>query len=177
MFNWLDIVLLVILLITLILGLIKGLVRQLVGILAVLAGLILGMLYYRLVATAFRPLVTTDTLAHLLGFLTIFLIFLLAGWLFSRLFAKAERGSIKFVNHLLGGVIGLVKGVLICGILVFALLVFPVNLQALQRSMVAPFCVKATKAAVDLIPQELKDEFRDTADKIIGKGGESVERI
>ena len=79
MFNWLDIVLLIVLLITIVLGLIRGLVRQLVGILAVIAGLVLGILYYRPVASAFRPLVATDTLAFLLGFLTIFLVVLVAG--------------------------------------------------------------------------------------------------
>ena len=177
MFNWLDIVLLIVLLITLVLGLIKGLVRQLVGILAVIAGLVLGILYYRPVASAFRPLVATDTLAFLLGFLTIFLVVLVAGWLISRLFSKAERGSIKFVNHLLGGVFGLLKGVLICGILIFALLVFPVNLRALQDSLVAPYCVRVTRAAVDLIPQDLKDGFKDAADQIISRGGGHGERI
>lgn len=177
MFNWLDIVLLVILLITVVLGFVKGLVRQLIGIAAVAAGIILGFLYYRPIAAAFRPLVTTDTLAHLLAFLTVFLVLLLAGWLINHIFARAEKGSIKFINHLLGGIFGMLKGALICGALVFALLVFPVSLGALRDSTVAPYCMQMTKAAIRLIPEDLKNRFLDAYRELVRKGGEHVERV
>jgi len=176
MFNWLDIVLLVILAITLILGCIKGLVRQLIGILAVIIGLILSLMYYHSVGTFFRPLVSNDSIAHFLGFLSIFLIFLLLGWLVSRLFSKVMKGPLKFINHVLGGFFGLLKGTLICGIIVFAFLVFAVNTKALKGSIIAPSCLKMTKAVVNLIPQELKDKFRNAYQGVIGRRGKNDEK-
>jgi len=176
MFNWLDIVLLVILAITLILGCIKGLVRQLVGILAVIIGMIVALTFYHSVGTFYRPLVSNDSIAHFLGFLSVFFIFLLLGWLVSRMFSKAMKGPFKFLNHVLGGFFGLLKGTLICGIIVFALLVFAVNTKALEGSMIAPSCLKMTMAVVDLVPQDLKDKFRDAYQGLIGRRGKNDDR-
>ena len=176
MFNWLDIVLLVILAITLILGCIKGLVRQFVGILAVIIGMILALTFYHSIGTFYRPLVSNDSIAHFLGFLSVFFIFLLLGWLVSRMFSKAMKGPFKFLNHVLGGFFGLLKGTLICGIIVFALLVFAVNTKALEGSMIAPSCLKMTMAVVHLVPQDLKDKFRDAYQGLIGRRGKNDDR-
>ena len=102
---------------------------------------------------------------------------LIQGWLFSRLFSRAEKGSIKFVNHLMGGAFGLLKGVLIGGILIFALSVFPVDLGALQGSVVAPYCVRLTQGAIGLITRDLKEKFKDAYQEVIDKGGRHVERV
>jgi len=70
----------------------------------------------------------------------------------------------------------LLKGILICGIIVFAFLVFAVNTKALKGSMIAPSCLKMTKAVVDLIPQELKDKFRDAYQGVIGRRGKMMKK-
>ena len=57
---------------------------------------------------------------------------------------------------------GLLKGVLICGVIVFALLAFPADKKALLESKLAPYCYWITKGIVQLIPQELKDRFKET---------------
>jgi len=176
-FNWLDVILLIILFITVILGLIKGLVRQLIGILAVVVGVILAMAYYPYVSQVIKPLFSNETLAQFLGFLFIFVITLILGWIIARLISKAMRGSLKFLNHLFGGGLGLIKGVLICGIIVFALLVFPVQKKALEESELAPYCLKVTQAAVDLIPLELKQKFNKAYNDIVKKGEKDAERV
>ncbi|HZX09612.1 MAG TPA: CvpA family protein [Acidobacteriota bacterium] len=176
-FNWLDVILLIILIITVILGLIKGLVRQLIGILAVIVGVILAMAYYPYVSKAVKPLFSNEALAQFLGFLIIFVVTLILGWIIGRLFSKAMKGSLKFLNHLFGGGLGLIKGILICGIIVFALLVFPVENKALEESELAPYCLKVTQAAVDLIPLELKEKFNKAYNEIIKKGKKDAERV
>lgn len=176
-FNWLDIILMAILVIALVLGIIKGLVRQLVGILAVVIGFVLGLAYYPYPASLFQPLVAKDSVANFIGFLIIFLAVILLGWLVSRLFAKVMKGSIKFVNHILGGFLGLLKGALVCGVLVFALLVFPMDMEALKGSFIAPYCARVTKGIVDLIPKELKQKFVESYQEFIEKGEDDVERV
>ena len=168
-FNWVDFILLAILAITLVLGLIKGLVRQVIGLLAVIAGLILALFYYPYAAEMIMPLVGREAPAQFLGFLAVFLLILCVGWFISSLFSKLLKGPFKFINHLMGGVLGLVKGVLICGVIVFAMLVFPVQTEALKQSRLAPACLYLTKTMVNLIPRDLREDFKRAYQDIMGE--------
>ncbi len=175
--NWLDIILVLILLIALTLGILKGLIRQIVSILAVVVGLILALTFYSVFVSAFSILIKDETLGHFLGFMLIFFAVIIIGWLIGRMFSKAVKGPFKFFNHVLGGVLGILKGALICGILVFALLVFPVDSEVLQKSSLAPWCVEITRGIIDLIPEELKQAFSEAYQDIFEKEGEGVTRI
>lgn len=176
-FNWLDIVLLIIIAITVIAGISKGLVRQFVGILAVVIGLILALMYYPFAAELFLSFVSQEALAQFLGFLVIFFGVLGVGWLISAWLSKMMKGPFKFLNHVFGGAFGLLKGILICGVLLFAMLVFPVNTNALRRSQLAPVCLRLTKAVFTMIPQDLKDRFNQAYKDIVGRKGRDERRI
>ncbi len=174
--NWLDVLLLIILAVTVILGAVKGLARQIIGIAAVVAGLILALRYYANAGDVFAFL-SNPVLANLLGFFLIFAGVLGVGWIINRLVSKTVKGPLKSLNHLLGAGLGLIKGVLICGIVVFGMLVFPVNIQALKESRLAPISLKMTRAAYDIIPQDLKEKFILAYQEIIGSKGKNVRKI
>lgn len=176
-FNWLDIILVAILLITLILGVIKGLIRQIIGILAVIAGLILAVYYYSSVAQVYERLVSNLTLTYLLGFFTVFIAVLCLGWFLSYLLSKLMKGPLKFLNHVLGAALGLLKGILICGVIVLALLIFPREKKALTESQLAPYCLYITRAMYYLIPESLKQEFKKAYQEIIGKEKTDEEKV
>lgn len=166
----LDIILAVVLLVTLVLGLIKGLVRQAVGLVAVVAGLVLAARYYPRAGAFVRKIVSNGVVADFIGFLALFAAVIAAGWLVGLLISKLMKGPLNFLDHVLGGVFGLFKGVLICGVIVFALLVFEVRRDALAGSKLAPLCFHATRAVVRLIPGDLKAKFK-TAYQGAQKGG------
>jgi membrane protein required for colicin V production len=168
--NWLDIVLLVLLAVTVVIGLIKGFLRQIVGIAAVVAGLVLAGVYYRGAAGALKTFIRNELVANFLGFVLIFLAVLVLGSLVGYLLTKAMKGPLAFVNRLFGGVLGLVKGILICGVFVFALLAFKVAERDLLESSLAPACYGVTRAVVNLIPKELRDQFNSSY-QAIKKGG------
>ncbi len=175
--NWLDIILIAILVITSILGIIKGLVKQVFGLLAVIIGLILALGFYSQVSWLYLRLVSREVLAHFLGFLTIFLAVLCLGWVSSYLLSKFIKGPLKLLNNVLGGGLGLLKGILICGIVVFALLVFPISKKALKESQLSPVCLQMTKAIISLIPRELKEKFKEAYQGItrrVGKDGKKI---
>jgi membrane protein required for colicin V production len=176
-FNWLDIVLLIIIVVSLVLGVIKGLMRQVIGLAAVLLGLVLALVYYPYVSQLYLRWIESQVLSHFLGFITVFIAVLCLGWLISWLISKIIKGPIKFINHVLGGGLGLLKGVLICGILVFALLAFPVSVQALRNSFLAPYCLGMTKLVAKVIPQELKDTFKETYEDIMGGRPKNAKRV
>jgi membrane protein required for colicin V production len=166
-FNWMDIVILIILLVTLVLGLMKGFVRQIIGLAAVVVGLLLAATYYLPVSRGVSRVVAAGKWSELIAFLLVFLAVLVAGWLISFLVSKLIRGPLRFIDHLFGGALGLLKGVLICGVIVFALHAFPVDKKALSESKLAPYCYWISKGIVQLIPQELKDRFKDTYNDIV----------
>ncbi|MBN2206340.1 MAG: CvpA family protein [Candidatus Aminicenantes bacterium] len=160
--NWIDIVLVVILAVTVVLGLIKGSVRSLLGIAAVILGLILASQAYGAAARLVRPVITSALWANLVGFLLVFLAVQLAGWAVGFLISKVLKGPLRFMDHVLGGLVGFAKGVLICGVCVLALVAFPVDRKAVKTSQLAPFCYRVARAAVLLVPDELKAQFKET---------------
>ena len=175
-FNWLDILLLVIVAITIIIGAIRGFIRQIIGLLAVVVGLVLAAKYYSLGSEIFK-FIRNDVLAQLLGFFLIFVAFLCIGWGINILLAKAIRGPFKSLNRLLGAGFGLIKGVLICCVVVFGFLIFPINAKALEESQISPYCIEIAKAAYIIIPQELKDKFNEAYQEIMGKRGKDVKKV
>lgn len=165
--NWLDIVLLVIIVVSFILGLVKGLLRMIIGIAAAVAGLVIAAIYYRPFSHVFSRLFATEVWAQLVAFVVIFIAVLLVGALISFLLSKVVKGPLRSIDRLLGGALGLVEGILICGVLVIAQLAFPVDKGALMRSGMAPYCYWLTKGMVQVIPKELKEKFKETYKEIV----------
>ncbi|HDJ23702.1 MAG TPA: CvpA family protein [Candidatus Aminicenantes bacterium] len=157
--NWLDIILLVILGLLVVLGLAKGFLRQFLGLVGIVVGFILALSFYPEVASFCQNFIRPYVLTEFLAFLLIWGVVVLSSYLLAYLLAKALKGPIKLFDRLLGGVLGLLKGVLVCGILLLALVLFPVNPKAVEESRIAPLCLTVTKGIVCLIPQELKDKF------------------
>jgi len=175
--NWLDIVFIVILLGTMIMGIMKGLARQVIGLAAVIMGLVLASLYYEGISEIVQKVVRDRLLSNFLGFLIIFFSVLAVGALLGHLISKAMKGPLAFINRLFGGVFGLLKAVLICGIIAFALTVFDIARPTLETSRLAPICLGITKAAVNLIPQDLKSKFNQSYQEIRKSGGKHGEKI
>ena len=87
------------------------------------------------------------------------------------------KGPLAFANRLFGAVFGLLKAVLICGILVFALVSFEVAKPALETSVLAPACLAVTRAVINLVPQDLRTRFNDSYKRIRESGGKHGQEI
>jgi len=169
MYYWLDIFFIIIILITIIMGMVKGFMRQIIGILAVIAGLYLAVEYYRYVADVIFEIIPHQIAANFLGFLLIFVLVLVLGWLIGLSVARVIKGPIKLFDRFLGGGLGLLKGILICVVVVLALLIFPINKNWLSESQFAPSCLKISQTFVYLFPEGLKEKFRVKYREILGK--------
>jgi len=164
--NWIDVILISVLVLTSILGVIKGFVKQVFGLIAGIIGLILALGFYSQVSWIYLRFISNEVVANFLGFLSIFLVVLCLGWVSSYCLSKFIRGPLKLLNNILGGGLGLLKGILICGVIVFALLVFPISKKALKESVFSPVCLQMTRAMISLIPQELKEKFKEAYQEI-----------
>ncbi len=175
--NWIDVILISILALTSILGVIKGFVKQVFGLLAGIIGLILALGFYSQVSWIYLRFVSNEVVANFLGFLSIFLAVLCLGWISSFCLSKFIKGPLKLLNNILGGGLGLLKGILICGVVVFALLVFPISKKALKESALSPVCLQMTRAMISLIPRELKEKFKEAYQEItrrVEKDGKKI---
>ncbi|MGB4703703.1 MAG: CvpA family protein [Candidatus Saccharicenans sp.] len=175
--NWLDYLILIILLITFIIGLVKGLIRQLIGLLAVVAGVILAARHYPWLSWKLYGRVESDFWRNGLSFLLIFFAVLLAGWLLGFVLSKLMKGTLSLANHLLGGFLGLLKGALIGAVIVFAMLSFNFQREAIIGSRLVPVVVQVSRTLVVLIPDNLKKNFMENLKKFEGKGGSHDEKI
>ena len=175
--NWLDILFLVIIAVSLIIGLIKGLARMIIGVASVVAGFVIAGLYYRPVSALFNRLLAAEIWRHLIAFVLIFIAVLIVGGLISFLLSKIIKGPLRFADRVLGGILGVIAGVLICGVLVIAQLSFPVDKQVLRSSALAPHCYWLTKGMIQIIPRELKEKFKATYEEVTAGSRDFDEKI
>ena len=168
-FNWFDIVLAFILVVSATTGLRAGFARVVVGIMATIFGLLAGFWCYRLVADKLSPWVKTPALADLIGFLVIFMGILILGSLISALLSKLFRWvGLSWFNHLLGGLAGFCRGVLVVAALADVLIAFaPSPTPAfIQESRMLPYATEMSLWLANLAPRELKDSFDQQMDNL-----------
>lgn len=175
--NWLDYVFLAIILVTAVIGIVKGFVRQVIGLVAVIAGLVLAVVYYDQTSHLFMTFVKNQLASNFLGFMLIFLVVVAAGAILGHIITKAMIGPLAFANRLFGAIFGLVKAVLICGIIVFALVSFNMAQPALETSVLAPACLGITRAVVNLVPKDLRTRFNESYQRIRESGGKHGQKI
>ena len=167
--SFLDVIFAAIFIVSIAFALLKGLAREIISLAALIGGFILAMFFYHIPAGVVEEFSKTDAIANLIGFVFIFfgsiLIGAVAAFLVNR-FIKAA--SLKWIDRLLGGVFGLLRGWVIASILVVALIAFPVRDDFLARSALAPYLLAGAKVAVNCVPQTMKDQFNEQYVKVVG---------
>jgi membrane protein required for colicin V production len=162
--NWLDISLVLVIVWSAFVGLRAGLARVAIGIVATVVGLVAGFWCYRLVAAKILPWVKTETLANVLGFLSILYGALLVGSLIASVLSRIFKWiGLSWFNHLLGGVAGVLRGALIISALLDVFVAFSPSPTptVLEQSQVLPYVSHLSAWLVDLAPRELKDAFTE----------------
>jgi membrane protein required for colicin V production len=149
-------------------ALMKGLVREIISIVALIGGFILAVLYYPLVGSRLVEFCKTESMACFAGFLAIFLGCLLIGALVAFIVNRfVKAASLKWVDRLLGGVFGLLRGWAIASILVLALIAFPIRDNLVSHSVLAPYLLAGARAAILLVPEDLKNKFDEHYRKVL----------
>ena len=152
----------------------KGLVREIVSLVALIGGFTLAVLYYRVPAARLAEYARTESIADLLGFLIIFVGCLAIGIVIAVIVNRfVKAASLTWIDRLLGGIFGLLRGWAIASILVVALIAFPVRESLMTRSFLAPFLLAGARTAIVLVPQNLKDKFNEQYKKVLQTWNES----
>jgi membrane protein required for colicin V production len=167
--NWLDVLLLLVMAGSFLSGLKTGFVRVAIHLVATIAGLLAGFWCYGIAAGELQSWIHDPVTANLAGFAVIFLGVMLVGSLIGMLLARLFQSiGLGWLDHLLGGAAGLVRGALLVAVAVAAIVAFTPGPtpQFLSESMVLPYASKISTAIAELAPRELKEGFAQQMEKL-----------
>ena len=173
----LDYFVIVVLASSLIFGLVRGIIKASITLAACIVGLFAGGYLYPYAGAAIKPAVSSKPAADFLGFVIIFLGVLIVGMVTSNLLRRAVRTvRLGWMDHLLGGGFGLVRGWLICSTLYLALTAFPIKLEAVEQARLSPLLLEGTRVIAYLTSPEVRGRFQDGYGTVAGARSQDTKK-
>ncbi len=159
--NWLDVILGFIFVIAIIRGLFTGFSRSVAGLLGVLTGFWLAANQYAFVSQRLEVFIKDQMWRDLLAFFLIFIVVYLAFAIFGIIIRGIFKVlSLSWMDRILGGGIGFLKGLLISATLIFILtLILPEKSPLLANSYLYPRVSNLARVMTDLVPEDVKAKF------------------
>ncbi len=161
--SWLDFALVLMIVVLIFSGWFAGFARTGVSFLASILGLVFGVQYYRVVGFALRSHIHQSSVSNITGFLIVYFGIVLLGAVVSRLLAGFVRATdLYWLDSLLGGALGVVRGGLLAVVAIWALMAFvPVPPRMiLSSSRLAPCVMDTARKVADASPDEVRLTFR-----------------
>lgn len=157
--NNIDIAIIVVMLASGALGIYWGLIRQVLSVVGMIAGVVLAAHYGADVADWLSSFVSVGALAQALGFLIVlFGVSGLASLLATLLRRFVGLLFLGWLDHLIGGVLGLLQAAIFCTVVVVVLAAFPTTLWAplITESQLAPVLVRLFSVVLLLLPESFR---------------------
>src|SRR5580765_6871787 len=138
----------------------EGFFREAFGIAGLVVGYLVAAWQYHRLAEWFAPYVKAEWLSNSLAFLIIFMgIMILAGILGRIAHWLVKEAGLSFLDRILGGALGLVRGVLVVAVVLVSMAVFTPTSRWLGDSQAAPYFLVVGRAVIWLAPAELRARF------------------
>jgi membrane protein required for colicin V production len=145
--GWIDILLIIIVLVLALHGMIIGIIRSVCDIIGIVMAYILAVSFSGLLG-----------MPRFVAFLLIFIVIVVAVHILGRIISKAIRSTpLGTIDRLLGGALGLIKGLVICFVFLLILLLLKQPNTAVQRSSIAPWILKCGVGASQVLPSKWSD--------------------
>jgi membrane protein required for colicin V production len=140
----------------------QGFFYELFSFAGVILGYLLAAWEYPRVAVFYSHYVNSTWAADIAGFLTIFFVAVVLGGVAGKIARWAVEGiGLRWIDRLLGGLFGFLKGLVVCTVIVMALAAFNPTSPWIQDSRIAPFMLVTGRALIWAAPAELRQRFRD----------------
>jgi len=129
-----------------------------------LGGLVIGYLLaawqYQRLADWFAPHLKSPWLGEMIAFLVIFYgVLIVAGFAGRMARLAMKKAGLSGIDRFLGGLLGLVRGVLVVAIVLVAVAAFEPGTRWLAESQLAPYFLVGGRAAIWLAPADLRHRF------------------
>lgn len=166
--NWIDYTIFVILFFSMALGLANGPVLQLMRIGCLLASFFAAIFFHSILGGVMKGIFTPAT-ANLVSYFAIFCIAFIAAYIITdvlkRIIGKWTTG---FGLRMLGGLLGIFKGLVFCGVIIIGVLSFcsKPTCDKVGASKIASQIGKGMQTIVSLVPESVSDKVRGYAEDI-----------
>jgi membrane protein required for colicin V production len=153
--NSVDIIIIIVVLLSGALGIYWGFIRQALAIAGLIAGVVFAGRYGANVADALSSFLSNDVLARSLGFVIVLVGVSAAASLLASLLRRfVGLLFLGWLDHLIGGMLGLLQGLLACTIFLLVAATFPLSLwaSAVTDSQFAPVLVRSFVFLLPLLP-------------------------
>jgi membrane protein required for colicin V production len=167
--NWIDVLLVLVIGFSILSGFMAGFARVGIGFIATVLGIFLGFWCYGIAGAYVQDYVSSHAVANLIGFFVIFIGVVLIGAVIGQLLARLFKWvGLSWLDRILGGAFGALRGVFIAVALVTVLLAFAPSPppRSVLDSKLVPFTMDASHILAALTPREVKDAFDDARDKV-----------
>ena len=146
-------------------GFVAGFARVSIGFLAAILGVVFGFWFYGIPAGWVHRYLHSAAVSNLIGFLLVFWAILAIGALFAKVTSKLFKWTgLSWLDRLLGGAFGLVRGALIAVVMIAVLLAFTPKPMPnwIAKSQMLPYAMEASNTITSLAPNAIKDAFRES---------------
>jgi membrane protein required for colicin V production len=167
--NWIDLVLALVIASSVLAGFAAGFARVGVGFAALLIGMFLGFWFYGIPAGYVLDYVNSRTMANLIGFFVILMVVLVVGAIVGAILARLFKWvGLSWLDRLLGGAAGIVRGFVIAAAMVTVLLAFAPSPppRSVVDSRMLPYVISVSNVLAAMTPREIKDSFYATKAKV-----------
>lgn len=144
-------------------GLFRGLIKEVSAIIGVMTGFYAAYTYYPVLSDSISSWVSTSAYAMILSFLLIFCgVFILVSLLGAVIKYLLSITFLGWVDRVCGVAFGLLKGVLICSVLLIAFTTFlPKGSPVVEESVLSPYITSVSETMVMFVPKDMKRQFSD----------------
>jgi membrane protein required for colicin V production len=165
--NALDWIIVVLMFFSILLAAAHGFFFEFFSLAGAAGGFLVAAWGYQRLAAWYLPYVKSPPFADLAGFLTIFFVVVLLGGAVARIARWAMReAGLRWVDRLLGGAFGLLRGVIIATVAIMALTAFVPESPELAGSELAAYFQVAGRGASWLTPSVVRQRFHEGVDKL-----------
>ena len=156
--NFIDIIIIILVLIFCIRGYLKGFINELFSLLIIGVGLVGAFLFYRPLSEVFLEFVESSDVALVFSFFALFVIISIFLIIIRNMVVQfVDRLNLTDMDALLGVVVGLLKALILCGV-VFVFLkhhpVFRID-ESIERSLIYPYMERILVAIISLFPDRV----------------------
>ncbi len=159
----LDIIFIVLLTISILLGLIRGVIREVLSLAGLIASVYLAFTFSDMIANKYVSKFLEDpSISYIVTFVLIIIATLFAVTLVNLFFSQLLKASgLSVLNRILGAIFGVLRGALICSILVMVISFIPgVTAQNWwKNSSLVPVFSQLSKSAIKLAVLLMKLQF------------------
>jgi len=155
-----DWVIVVIIAVSIIQAAISGFFHEAFGIAGLIVGYLLAAWNYQRLAARYAPYLKSMWLGEIGAFLVIFLAVLVVAGIAGRITRHiVKEAGLSFVDRILGGALGLLRGILLVAVIIMSMAAFTPTSTWLAGSELAPYFLVVGRAAIWVAPSELRGRF------------------